>query len=85
MPPVATTTISGDEGTLMLKTDETRDSSELAGSRGGYGYAARLPLKGLAPGPYVLTVSARSRLGDKPSVERQVQFTVTSSGAAPSQ
>jgi hypothetical protein len=82
-----TATILSDEGKEMFKTDETRDSSELAGSRGGYGYAARLPLKGLAPGSYVLTVSAKSRLGDRPSVERQMQFTVTpsASGAAPAQ
>ena len=80
-----TTTVSSDEGKVMIKTDETRDSSELEGRRGGYGYAVRLPLKELPPGSYVLTVSARSRLGDTPSAERQVQFTVTAPGAAPSQ
>jgi hypothetical protein len=76
-----TTTVTSDEGKVMIKTEEVRDSSELQGQRGGYGHAARLALEDLPPGPYVLTVSARSRLGDMPSVERQVPFTVTPTGA----
>jgi VWFA-related protein len=72
-----TTTVTSDEGKVVIKAEEARDSSELQGRRGGYGYAARLLLKDLPPGPYVLTVSARSRLGDTPPAERQVAFTVT--------
>src|SRR5205814_6989658 len=72
-----TTTVTSDEGKVMIKAEEARDSSELQGRRGGYGYAARLALKDLPPGPYVLTVSARSRLGDTPPAERQVPFSVT--------
>lgn len=80
-----TTTVTSDEGKVMIKTEEVRDSSELQGRRGGYGHAARLALKDLSPGSYVLTVAARSRLGDMPSAERQVQFTVTAPRAVPSQ
>jgi hypothetical protein len=72
-----TTTVTTDEGTVLSKTDEVRDSSELQGRRGGYGYASRLATRGLAPGSYVLTVSAKSRLGSAPAAERQIQFTVT--------
>jgi VWFA-related protein len=72
-----TTTVTSDEGKVMIKAEESRDSSELQARRGGYGYAARLPLKDLPPGPYVLTVSAQSRLGNTPPAERQVPFTVT--------
>ena len=79
-----TTTVRSDGGQVMIKTEETRDSSELLGRRGGYGYAARLALEDLPPGPYVLTVSARSRLGDTPSAERQGPFTVTAPGGVPS-
>ena len=79
-----TATVMSDDGKVMIKTEETRDASELQGSRGGYGYAARLALKDLPPGPYVLTVAARSRLGNVPSAERQVPFTVTAPGAEPS-
>ncbi len=68
---------------MIIKTEEARDSSELQSSRGGYGHAARLPLKDLPLGSYVLTVSARSRLGEMPPAERQVLFTVTAPDAAP--
>ena len=79
-----TTTVTSDEGRVVVKTDEVRDSSELQGRRGGYGFATRIPLKDLAPGSYVLTVAAKSRLGDTPPAERQVLFTVTAPRAAPS-
>ena len=60
-----TTTVTTDEGKVLFKTDEERDSTELGGKRGGYGYATRVPLKDLAPGIYVLKVEARSRLGTR--------------------
>jgi VWFA-related protein len=72
-----TSTVTTDEGKVMFKADEQRDSSDLGGKSGGYGYAAHIPMKDLAPGAYVLTVSAKSRLGNGPAVERQVRFTVT--------
>jgi len=71
-----TTSVTADEGRVMFKTDETRDSSDLQGKSGGYGYAARVPLKGLTPGLYVLKVEARSRLAPNPAVDRQVQFRI---------
>jgi hypothetical protein len=70
------TTVTSDEGKVMFKTDETRDSSDIQGKSGGYGYATRVPLKDLPPGLYVLKVEARSRLGASPSVDRQVQFQI---------
>ena len=41
------TTIRSDEGTIYFKNEEERDSKELEGKRGGYGYTARIPLTGL--------------------------------------
>ena len=38
----------------VFETSEERDSSELDGSAGGYGFQARMPLKDMAPGLYVL-------------------------------
>jgi len=61
---------------VMFKADEVRDSSDLGGQRGGYGYTAKIPLKDLAPGSYVLKVDARSRLAQTPPASREVQFTV---------
>jgi VWFA-related protein len=71
-----TTTVTSDEGKVMFKTDEARDSSDIQGKSGGYGYTARVPLKGLPPGLYVLKVEARSRLGAAPTADRQVQFRI---------
>ena len=72
-----TTTVTTDDGRVMFKTEEPRDSADLGGRTGGYGYSAKIPLKDLAPGAYVLAVSAKSRLGSTPAVERQVRLIVT--------
>jgi hypothetical protein len=72
-----TTTITTDEGRVLFKSEEPRDSADLGGKTGGYGYTARIPLKDIAPGNYVLTVSAKSRLKDVPAAERQVRLVVT--------
>ncbi|HKB13048.1 MAG TPA: VWA domain-containing protein [Vicinamibacterales bacterium] len=72
-----TTTIITDEGRVLFKTDETRDSSDLGGARGGYGYTTKIPMKDLAPGKYVLKVEGKSRLGNTPAVGREVRIEVT--------
>jgi VWFA-related protein len=72
-----TTTVTTDEGKVMFKTEETRDSSDLGGQRGGYGYTTQIPLKDLAPGRYVLKVEAKSRLGNAEPVVREVMLNVT--------
>jgi hypothetical protein len=70
------TTVTADEGTVLYKNEETRDSSELQGSKGGYGYTARIPLGELRPGSYVLRVEGRSRLGQGQTAARDVQFRI---------
>jgi len=72
-----TTTVTTDEGKQMFKTEEVRDSSDLGGQRGGYGYTTRIPLKDLAPGRYVLKVEGKSRLGQTSPAAREVLITVT--------
>src|SRR5262249_13425329 len=69
-------TVTADEGRVMFTHNEVRDWKELGGKRGGYGYGTRIPLKDFAPGRYVLSVAARSTLGNGSPVQRQVQFTV---------
>lgn len=69
-------TVTADEGKVMFKTDEIRDSSELGGARGGYGFTARIPMKDLAPGTYVLKVEAMSRLSNVPTVSRETLIKV---------
>ncbi|OFW29626.1 MAG: hypothetical protein A3H97_01665 [Acidobacteria bacterium RIFCSPLOWO2_02_FULL_65_29] len=70
------TMIRSDEGTIFFKNEEERDSKELEGKRGGYGYTARIPMSGLKPGPYVLSVEGRSRLGVNVEVIRQIRINV---------
>jgi VWFA-related protein len=72
-----TATVTTDAGTVVAKQDEVRDSSELGGGRGGYGFATRFATTDLAPGVYVLAVSAASRLGGTAAVARRTAFTVT--------
>jgi len=71
------TTVRSDTGTVLFMNEDERASNELQGQRGGYGYTARIPLTDLPPGPYVLRVEARSRLGDHTAAGREVRFTVT--------
>ena len=70
------TTIRSDDGREVFRIADERASSELQGARGGYGYTARIPLKGLAPGLYVLKVEARSTLGKSTTAAREVQIRV---------
>ena len=70
-------TVRSDEGTIHYKVEEERHSKEFGGPRGGFGFGTRIPLTALAPGPYVLTVEARSRLGDRREATRTVRFRVT--------
>ncbi len=60
----------------MFQTKEERDSSELNGSSGGYGFTGRVPLKDLAPGLYVLRVEATASLGDPVSINKEIVFRV---------
>jgi hypothetical protein len=71
-----TTTVRTDSGNVVFKSAETRSTSEFGGKRGGFGYSVRVPLKGLAPGRYVLDVTAKSELGKMPSASRQVEISV---------
>jgi VWFA-related protein len=77
------TTVTTDEGKALFKTEEVRDSTDLGGKTGGYGYTTRVPLKDLALGSYVLKVEAKSRLGSTPPVARELQFTVEAPRQAP--
>ena len=76
-------TITSDTGQVVFKTDEERDSSDLGGKRGGYGYMTKIPMKDLPPGAYVLKVEAKSRLGAGATTAREIRFAVDGAPAAP--
>ena len=69
-------TVKAEGGQTVFQTREERDSSELAGSAGGYGFQTRVPLKEFAAGLYVLRVEATSQIADRPTVAREVVFRV---------
>jgi VWFA-related protein len=78
-------TVTSDTGQVLFKADEQRDSADLGGKRGGYGYTAKIPMKDLPPGAYVLKVEARSRLGAGATTAREVRFAVDGAPPAPGQ
>lgn len=63
-------------GQPVFQTREERDSSELQGGPGGYGFVARVPLKDVPPGLYVLRVQGRSRIGDQVEATRETVIRV---------
>ena len=63
--------LKSEGGQSVFQTTEDRDSSELAGGPGGYGFTARIPLKDVPPGLYVLRVQGTARIGDQPQVARE--------------
>jgi hypothetical protein len=70
------TEFRADGGRVVLSNSETRSSTELQGSRGGYGYVAQVSLKDFAPGLYVVHLEARRRDGNVPAVTRDVQIRI---------
>jgi hypothetical protein len=69
-------TVKAEGGQTAFETREEHDSSELAGSAGGYGFQTRVPLNKLAPGLYVLRVEATARVGDRNTVAKETVFRV---------
>jgi VWFA-related protein len=63
-------------GAAVRKVSEERSSKELEGTRGGYGFAAQLPLNDVAPGIYVIHIEARANVGNRPTVSRDIQIRV---------
>jgi len=69
-----TTTVKSREGKVVFEHNDQRSSDELKGANGAYVHGIGLPVGELPPGSYLLTIEARSRLGQ--SASRQMEFTV---------
>ena len=78
------TTVRTGVGQQVFQSHEQHDSTELKGAKRALRYTVSLPLSGLAPGDYVLSVEARSRLGKEASAARQVPFRVVPAGSGAS-
>jgi hypothetical protein len=59
------TTVRSEDGRVVYENREERQSGELQGGRGGYGYEVRIPLSEIGPGTFVIHVEGRSRIGDR--------------------
>lgn len=70
-------TIRDDAGKVVFTSSDQRSSAELAGARGGYGFSAGMPLRGLPPGSYVLTLTARSRASGNATASRDIPFAIS--------
>lgn len=71
-----TASVKEDGGRQVFSQTEERGSEELQGARGGFGYRVEIPLREFAPGTYVLTVEARSRLSGNPTAREDIPFRV---------
>jgi hypothetical protein len=69
-------TVRAEDGRAVFQSREERDSAELKGGRGGYGYNPEIPLKDIAPGSYVIHVEARSRAGDGAGIGRDIPIRI---------
>ncbi|MEZ5292102.1 MAG: VWA domain-containing protein [Vicinamibacterales bacterium] len=58
-------------GQSVFTTREERDSSELAGGPGGYGFLAKVPLTDVPPGVYVLRIEAHANIGERLEAMRE--------------
>ena len=68
-----TTTVRASDGRVMFTNGQGQSGGQAQTARG---VSTRIPLKGFSPGLYVLTVEARSRLGNAEPVSQLVPFRV---------
>jgi VWFA-related protein len=70
------TTLTSDTGNVVFSSTDERRSEELKGVNGTFGHVATVPLKGVAPGRYVLRVEAKSLLSNGAAAAREIEITV---------
>lgn len=70
------TTVTSDDGDVLLSTSDTRRTDEITAKGGGFGHALKVPLAGYKPGRYVLRVEARASLANGGSAARELEFRV---------
>ena len=71
-----TTTVKADDGRVVFTHNDERNSDDLHGTPGAFGYSVRVPMTGWTPGLYVLSIDAKSRVGNAQPVSRVIQFRV---------
>jgi hypothetical protein len=68
------TTLRAEDGRVAYESTHTRSPGVRIGPTSEYGYSARVPLRNVVPGWYVLRVEARPRGVTDPPVVRQTRL-----------
>jgi VWFA-related protein len=71
-----TTSLTAENGTNVFNSRDERRTEELKGPGGTFGHVAKVPLKGVAAGRYVLRVEAKALLSNGGTAAREVEITV---------
>jgi len=66
------TTIRDATGRVVFEHRDTRSSTELQGTTGGYGYGIQVPIRDIEPGTYLLRVEGHSRADNTQPAGREV-------------
>ena len=75
------TTVTADNGHVIFSSEDERRSEDLtSGNTGGTGgiwrHKVKIPIKGVAPGRYVLRVEAQRLVGDRAVTSRELEFQI---------
>jgi VWFA-related protein len=71
-----TATLRGEDDTVVRTVSEQRESREPRRSSGGHGFTVSMPLRGIAPGAYLLQFEARSGSNAEAAVSRRIPIRV---------
>ena len=71
-----TTTVKADDGHVVFTNSAERSTEDLHGTPGGFGYSVRIPMTGWDPGLYVLSIEAKSRIGNAKPISRTIEIRV---------
>jgi hypothetical protein len=69
-------TVRSDSGAQLFLKEDIKESATMTGAKGGASWVIEIPLKGMAPGRYVLAIEANSRLKEVDPVRKEVEFTI---------
>lgn len=69
------TSLTADNGTVVFSSKDERRTEELKGGN-TFGHVAAIPLKGVAPGRYVLRVEAQTLVSNGATAAREIELTV---------
>ena len=70
--------VAAEDGSVVLRRADGASGEHFTEGHGAYGFAIRVPLTGLAPGSYVLSMEARGEAGGSPrdAVTHSVPFRI---------